>query len=170
MQIDGLTADEVSAIESQGAYLAKVDAASAATENAAAADAFAHASLDYALAKARHDELVEQNPNASQDDFPAPVAPVPPVPRVAMTAHECAMSLVRSALDNIIEEHFSRNPRIVQGLFQWGYIEELGLGIDRMMEVMQQAMSSANSAFEQMTKASTSAFTSMTEAAKGKKK
>jgi hypothetical protein len=108
MQIDGLTADEVSAIESQGAYLAKVDAASAATENAAAADAFAHASLDYALAKARHDELVEQNPNASQDDFPAPVAPVPPVPRVAMTAHECAMSLVRSALDNIIEASRAR--------------------------------------------------------------
>lgn len=42
-------------------------------------------------------------------------------------------------VDNIIEEHFSRNPRIVNGLFQWGYIEELGLGIDRMVEVMQQA-------------------------------
>jgi ATP-dependent DNA helicase RecG len=39
-------------------------------------------------------------------------------------------------LDNIIEEHFSRNPRLVQGLFQWGYIEELGLGIDRMIEDM----------------------------------
>lgn len=37
-------------------------------------------------------------------------------------------------LDNIIEEHFSRNPRVVQGLFQWGYIEELGLGVDRMIE------------------------------------
>src|SRR5690606_9449135 len=42
-------------------------------------------------------------------------------------------------VENIVEEHFSRNPRIVSGLFQWGYIEELGLGIDRMMEVMQQA-------------------------------
>ncbi|MBC7223469.1 MAG: putative DNA binding domain-containing protein, partial [Anaerolineae bacterium] len=39
-------------------------------------------------------------------------------------------------LDNIVEEHFSRNPRIVTGLFQWGYIEELGLGIDRMIEAM----------------------------------
>ena len=39
-------------------------------------------------------------------------------------------------LDNIVEEHFSRNPRIVSGLFQWGYIEELGLGIDRMIEDM----------------------------------
>ncbi len=29
-------------------------------------------------------------------------------------------------LDNIVDEHFSRNPRIVSGLFQWGYIEELG--------------------------------------------
>ena len=42
-------------------------------------------------------------------------------------------------VENIVDEHFSRNPRIVSGLFQWGYIEELGLGIDRMMEVMQQA-------------------------------
>jgi ATP-dependent DNA helicase RecG len=39
-------------------------------------------------------------------------------------------------LDNIVEEHFSRNPRVVTGLFQWGYIEELGLGIDRMIEEM----------------------------------
>ena len=42
-------------------------------------------------------------------------------------------------LDNIVEEHFSRNPRLVAGLFQWGYIEELGLGIDRMIEEMVQA-------------------------------
>mgnify|MGYP000061133244 CR=1 FL=1 len=39
-------------------------------------------------------------------------------------------------LDNIVEEHYSRNPRIVNGLYQWGYIEELGLGIDRMIEDM----------------------------------
>jgi ATP-dependent DNA helicase RecG len=42
-------------------------------------------------------------------------------------------------LDNIVEEHFSRNPRLVAGLFQWGYIEELGLGIDRMIEEMLQS-------------------------------
>jgi ATP-dependent DNA helicase RecG len=42
-------------------------------------------------------------------------------------------------VENIKDEHFSRNPRLVNGLFQWGYIEELGLGIDRMFEVMQQA-------------------------------
>ncbi len=42
-------------------------------------------------------------------------------------------------VENIVDEHYSRNPRIVNGLFQWGYIEELGLGIDRMMEVMQQS-------------------------------
>jgi len=41
-------------------------------------------------------------------------------------------------IDNIVDEHFSRNPRIVAGLFQWGYIEELGLGIDRMIEEMLQ--------------------------------
>ena len=39
-------------------------------------------------------------------------------------------------VDNIVTEHFSRNPRIVSGLFQWGYIEELGLGIDKMIEAM----------------------------------
>lgn len=42
-------------------------------------------------------------------------------------------------LDNLVEEHYSRNPRTVNGLFQWGYIEELGLGIDRMIEEMVQA-------------------------------
>jgi ATP-dependent DNA helicase RecG len=41
-------------------------------------------------------------------------------------------------VDNLVEEHFSRNPRLVTGLFQWGYIEELGLGIDRMIEDMVQ--------------------------------
>lgn len=39
-------------------------------------------------------------------------------------------------VDNIVEEHYSRNPSLVAGLFQWGYIEELGLGIDRMIEDM----------------------------------
>lgn len=39
-------------------------------------------------------------------------------------------------LDNIVDEHYSRNPRVVNGLYQWGYIEELGLGIDRMIEDM----------------------------------
>ncbi len=42
-------------------------------------------------------------------------------------------------IENFVGEHFSRNPRIVSGLFQWGLIEELGLGIDRMLEVMEQA-------------------------------
>ncbi len=39
-------------------------------------------------------------------------------------------------IDNIVDEHFSRNPRIVHGLYQWGYIEELGLGVDLMIEEM----------------------------------
>jgi len=42
-------------------------------------------------------------------------------------------------VDNIVTEHFSRNPRVVSGLFQWGYIEELGLGIDKMIEAMESA-------------------------------
>ncbi len=39
-------------------------------------------------------------------------------------------------VDNLVEEHYSRNPRLVNGLYQWGYIEELGLGVDRMIEDM----------------------------------
>lgn len=39
-------------------------------------------------------------------------------------------------VDNIVDEHFSRNPRIVSGLYQWGYIEELGLGVDLMIDEM----------------------------------
>lgn len=42
-------------------------------------------------------------------------------------------------LDNLVEEHYSRNPRIVNGLYQWGFIEELGLGIDQMIEEMVEA-------------------------------
>lgn len=42
-------------------------------------------------------------------------------------------------IDNIVEEHFSRNPRLVNGLYHWNYIEELGLGIDKMIEAMVQA-------------------------------
>lgn len=39
-------------------------------------------------------------------------------------------------VQNIVDEHYSRNPRIVNGLMQWGYIEELGLGVDKMIEAM----------------------------------
>ncbi|MCD6286864.1 MAG: putative DNA binding domain-containing protein [Anaerolineae bacterium] len=39
-------------------------------------------------------------------------------------------------LDNIVDEHYSRNPRIVNGLYQWGHIEELGMGVDLMIEEM----------------------------------
>jgi len=42
-------------------------------------------------------------------------------------------------VDNIVEEHFSRNPRVVSSLYQWGYIEELGLGVDLMIEEMVRA-------------------------------
>lgn len=42
-------------------------------------------------------------------------------------------------LDNIVEEHFSRNPRIVKGLYEWGFIEELGLGVDLMIQEMVRA-------------------------------
>ena len=39
-------------------------------------------------------------------------------------------------LDNILDEHYSRNPRLVRGLYYWGYIEELGQGIDIIHEAM----------------------------------
>ena len=42
-------------------------------------------------------------------------------------------------VENLVDEHYSRNPRIVQNLYQWGYIEGLGLGIHRMIEVMKEA-------------------------------
>jgi ATP-dependent DNA helicase RecG len=42
-------------------------------------------------------------------------------------------------LDNIVDEHFSRNPRIVRGLFYWRFIEELGTGVDRMIQLMTDA-------------------------------
>lgn len=42
-------------------------------------------------------------------------------------------------VDNIVDEHFSRNPRIVSNLYQWGYIEELGLGVDLMIDEMVRA-------------------------------
>lgn len=42
-------------------------------------------------------------------------------------------------IDNLVDEHYSRNPRLVNGLYQYGFIEELGLGIDHMIEEMVQA-------------------------------
>lgn len=39
-------------------------------------------------------------------------------------------------LENILEEHYSRNPRLVRGLYYWGYIEELGQGIDIIYDAM----------------------------------
>ncbi len=42
-------------------------------------------------------------------------------------------------LDNMVEQHYSRNPRVVAGLQYWGYSEELGLGIDRIIQTMADA-------------------------------
>lgn len=41
-------------------------------------------------------------------------------------------------LDNMVEEHFSRNSRVVKGLYEWKFIEELGLGVDLIYSLMQQ--------------------------------
>jgi ATP-dependent DNA helicase RecG len=41
--------------------------------------------------------------------------------------------------ENIVQEQFSRNPKIVKVLYHWNYIEELGIGVDRMIRVMAEA-------------------------------
>ncbi len=41
-------------------------------------------------------------------------------------------------VDNIVEERFSRNPAIVQVLSDMGFIERLGYGVDRVIELMEQ--------------------------------
>jgi ATP-dependent DNA helicase RecG len=42
-------------------------------------------------------------------------------------------------LENIVEERFSRNETLVQVLADWGLIERLGYGIDRMLQQMEAA-------------------------------
>ncbi len=42
-------------------------------------------------------------------------------------------------LENIVQERFSRNESLVQVLADWGLIERLGYGIDRMIQQMQAA-------------------------------
>ena len=37
----------------------------------------------------------------------------------------CSGGLLLITLD-VVEEHYSRNPRLVNGLYQWGYIENSG--------------------------------------------
>ena len=41
--------------------------------------------------------------------------------------------------ENIVQEQFSRNPKIVKVLYHWNYIEELGIGVDRMIRAMIEA-------------------------------
>jgi len=42
-------------------------------------------------------------------------------------------------VENIVREQFSRNPKIVKVLYHWNYIEELGIGVDRMIRAMTEA-------------------------------
>jgi ATP-dependent DNA helicase RecG len=39
-------------------------------------------------------------------------------------------------LENMLDEHYSRNPRLVRGLYYWGYIEELGQGVDIIYDAL----------------------------------
>jgi ATP-dependent DNA helicase RecG len=41
--------------------------------------------------------------------------------------------------ENIVQEQFSRNPKIVKVLYHWNFIEELGIGVDRMIRAMTEA-------------------------------
>lgn len=42
-------------------------------------------------------------------------------------------------VENIVHEQFSRNPKTVKVLYHWNYIEELGIGVDRMIRAMTEA-------------------------------
>jgi ATP-dependent DNA helicase RecG len=39
-------------------------------------------------------------------------------------------------VDNMRDEHYSRNPRLVRALYYWRYIEELGQGVDIIYDAM----------------------------------
>ena len=39
-------------------------------------------------------------------------------------------------IDNMRDEHYSRNPRLVRSLYYWRYIEELGQGVDIIFDTM----------------------------------
>ena len=40
-------------------------------------------------------------------------------------------------LDNLVQERFSRNPQIVRVLIEFGYMKDIGEGIDRMIAEME---------------------------------
>lgn len=75
----------------------------------------------------------------------------------------------RAEFSRMLTEQLAAGSQEMADAFQ-GFFKTMPGQNANMLEVMQQAMATANSAFEQMTKASTAAFASMTEAAKGKKK
>lgn len=75
----------------------------------------------------------------------------------------------RVEFSRMLTEQLASGSQEMADAFQ-GFFKTLPGQNPNMLEAMQQAMATANSAFEQMAKASTAAFTGMTEAAKGKKK
>ncbi len=42
-------------------------------------------------------------------------------------------------LDNLVQERFSRNPQIVRALIEFGYMKDIGEGIDRMIAEMERS-------------------------------
>lgn len=42
-------------------------------------------------------------------------------------------------LDNLVQERFSRNPHIVRALIEFGYMKDIGEGIDRMIAEMKRS-------------------------------
>jgi phasin family protein len=75
----------------------------------------------------------------------------------------------RVEFSRMLTEQLAAGSQEMADAFQ-GFFKTMPGQNANMLEVMQQAMATANSAFEQMTKASTAAFTGMAESAKGKKK
>lgn len=70
----------------------------------------------------------------------------------------------RVEFSRMLTEQFASGSQEMADAFQ-GFFKTMPGQSGNMMEVMQQAMASANSAFEQMAKVSSSAFTNMTDVA-----
>lgn len=70
----------------------------------------------------------------------------------------------RSAFSRMLTEQLASGSQEMADAFQ-GFFKSLPGQTPNMMEMMQQAMSTANSAFEQIAKATTASFSGMTQAA-----
>lgn len=75
----------------------------------------------------------------------------------------------RAAFARLLTEQLAAGSQEMADAFQ-GFLKSLPGQAPNMLEMMQQAMTTANSAFEQIAKAAAAGFTGRAEAAQGKKK